>query len=73
MLVLKRHKLITVREAAEMLSLAEKTVHNRAGGTAKLTRVYQGRSVRLIKSEVEDHLDQLIEKAARIAKLTNRR
>jgi predicted DNA-binding transcriptional regulator AlpA len=54
------HTLITVKEAAQMLGLAEKTVHNRRGGTYKLTRIRRGRSVRMIRKEVEQHVESLI-------------
>lgn len=58
-------KLITVRKAAEILCLAEKTVHNRAGGTQKLRRVYQGSAVRLIEVEVLQLLEDRIKKASK--------
>ena len=54
------HTLITVKEAAKMLGLAEKTVHNHRGGTCKLTRIRRGRSVRMIRQEVQQHLVSLI-------------
>ena len=57
------HTLITVKEAAKMLGLAEKTVHNHRGGTCKLTRIRRGRSVRMIRQEVQQHLESLIEAA----------
>jgi hypothetical protein len=53
-------RLITVREAAEILGLAEKTIHNRGGGTALLNRIYQGASVRLVEHEVINHRDKMI-------------
>ncbi len=43
-----------------MLGLAEKTVHNRHANTQKLTRIRQGRSVRMIRQEVEKHMESLI-------------
>jgi len=52
--------LITVKEAARMLGLAEKTVHNRHAYTHKLTRIRKGRSVRMIRQEVEKHMESLI-------------
>ena len=57
------HTLITVKEAAKMLGLAEKTVHNHRGGTCKLTRIRRGRSVRMIRQEVQQHLESLIKAA----------
>lgn len=51
---------ITVKDAADILGLPESTVYNRKGGTAKLTRVKQGKAVRLIRQEVEAHADKLI-------------
>jgi predicted DNA-binding transcriptional regulator AlpA len=59
------HTLITVKEAAKMLGLAEKTVHNHRGGTCKLTRIRRGRSVRMIRQEVQQHLASLIKAAQR--------
>jgi hypothetical protein len=59
------HTLITVKEAAKMLGLAEKTVHNHRGGTCKLTRIRRGRSVRMIRQEVQQHLESLIKTAQR--------
>ena len=59
------HTLITVKEAAKMLGLAEKTVHNHRGGTCKLTRIRRGRSVRMIRQEVQQHLESLIKAAQR--------
>lgn len=44
---------ITVEQAAEILGLSPKTIYNCGGGTGKLTRVRHGRSVRLIRQEVE--------------------
>ena len=68
--------LITVKEAAQMLGLAEKTVHNRHGGTYKLTRIRQGRSVLMIRQEVAKHLESLIkagQKRRRVETLHYRR
>jgi predicted DNA-binding transcriptional regulator AlpA len=45
-------ELIKTKEAAKILGLSEKTVHNRRAGTDKLKRVYLGSSVRLVKEEV---------------------
>jgi hypothetical protein len=56
---------ISVKEAAAMLGMPEKTIHNRKGGTAKLTRIKQGRSTFLIKQEVELHIERLIRQAKR--------
>lgn len=57
-------KLITVREAAEMLALSEKTVYNGGAGTHVLTRVrYSRKCLRLIKSEVENFLINAIKDA----------
>jgi predicted DNA-binding transcriptional regulator AlpA len=51
-------ELITVKEAAQILGLAEKTVHNGGAGTNRLQRKRYGRAVRLIKSEVEALRDE---------------
>ena len=58
------YTLITVKEAAKMLGLAEKTVHNHRGGTCKLTRIRRGRSVRMIRQEVQQQ-ESLIKAAQR--------
>ena len=52
--------LITVKDAAEMLGLPASTVYNRRAGTGKLTRVRQGKTIRLIQQEVEAHKEKLI-------------
>jgi hypothetical protein len=39
---------ITAKEVSAILGLKEKTIHNRGGGTAQLSRMYYGRSVRFI-------------------------
>lgn len=62
-------KLITTKEAAQILGLSEKTIHNRKAGTTLLKRVYFGKSVRLVRSEVEAFRDLAIEKAGRIVEL----
>lgn len=51
--MVRGEELITVKQAARMLSLAEKTVHKRGAGTEQLRRVRLGRAVRLVRSEVE--------------------
>lgn len=58
-------KLITVKEAAEILGLPVSTVYNRKGGTAKLTRVKHGKAVRMIRQEIESHADKLINTSRR--------
>jgi hypothetical protein len=60
-----KDEFITVDEAAAELGLKPKTVYNRKGGTGHLTRVRQGRTIRLIKREVLAHKSELIEKATR--------
>lgn len=55
-----RLQLITIKEAASMLGLAPDTVHHLKGGTHKLTRVRLGRAVRMIRHEVEAHIEQRI-------------
>ena len=49
---------ITVKEAASMLGLSPETVHHFKGGTQKLTRVRFGRSVRMIRQEVDAYIQQ---------------
>lgn len=51
---------ITIKEAALMLGLAPDTVHHLKGGTHKLTRVRHGRAVRMLRQEVEAHIQQQI-------------
>ena len=55
-----RPVLITVREAAGMLGLSPDTVHHLKGGTHSLTRVRLGRSVRMIRQEIETHIAEKI-------------
>jgi hypothetical protein len=62
-------ELITVKEAAKILGLKPKTVHNRKGGTQGLVRVYQGRSVRLIRAEVLEHRHRLIERGLEVKRM----
>jgi excisionase family DNA binding protein len=51
---------ITIKEAAKMLGLAESTLRGRKAGTHKLTRVKHGsKSVRMIRQELEAHLEKL--------------
>jgi excisionase family DNA binding protein len=53
--------LITVQQAAEMLGLSPKTVYAGKAGTERLTRVRHGkRAVRMIRQEVEAHLQKLM-------------
>jgi excisionase family DNA binding protein len=59
---------ITVKEAADMLGLSPDTVHHFKGGTHKLTRVRHGRAVRLIRQEVEEHIEQRIKASQRQSK-----
>lgn len=49
---------ITAKEVSAILGVKEKTVHNRGGGTDKLSRMYNGRAVRFIQQEVEALRDQ---------------
>ena len=53
---------ITIKEAAAMLGLAESTVRGRKAGTEKLTRLKHKKSVRMIRQEVEAHLENLYRK-----------
>lgn len=59
--------LTTVKAAAAILGLAENTVYHGKAGTNKLTRIRQGRSVRLIRQEVEAYLEQLIKNTRKVA------
>ena len=61
----KKPIFITIKDAASMLGLSEDTLHHLKAGTHKLTRVRFGRSVRLIRQEVEDHIDQRIKASRR--------
>jgi excisionase family DNA binding protein len=60
-----RSTFITIREAANMLGLAPDTVHHLKGGTHKLTRVRHGRAVRMIRQEVDAHIQQQIKASQR--------
>jgi excisionase family DNA binding protein len=57
---LSRPTFITIKEAAGMLALSPETVHHGRAGTHKLTRVRFGRAVRMIRQEVEAHIEQRI-------------
>jgi excisionase family DNA binding protein len=53
--------LITVKQAAEMLGLSPKTLYAGKAGTEKLRRVRNGRrAVRMIRQEVEAHLNRVL-------------
>jgi predicted DNA-binding transcriptional regulator AlpA len=56
---------ITAKEVSAILGVKEKTVHNRGGGTDKLSRMYHGRSVRFILQEVEALRDQRLRNGQR--------
>jgi excisionase family DNA binding protein len=60
-----RKTLISIKEAAEMLGLAQSTIRGRKAGTEGLTRIRHGRVIRLIKQEVEAHIEKLIVSAKR--------
>lgn len=61
-------ELITIKDAALILGLAPSTVHNCKGGTGVFTRVRLGRSVRLIRAEVEQYKQERIAEAQRISR-----
>jgi excisionase family DNA binding protein len=53
--------LITVQQAAEMLGLSPKTLYARKAGTENLRRIRNGkRAVRMVRQEVEAHLQRLM-------------
>jgi predicted DNA-binding transcriptional regulator AlpA len=53
--------LITVKQAADMLGLSPKTLYAGKAGTENLKRVKNGkRAVRMIRQEVEAHLQRII-------------
>lgn len=56
---------ISVKEAASLLGLAPRTVYNGKAGTHKLTRIRQGRTVRMIRQEIEAHIEQRIKASQR--------
>jgi len=59
-------KLITIKEAANILGIAESTLRGRKAGTAQLTRIKHGsKSVRMILQEVQAHLDKVIQDGQR--------
>ena len=62
-------ELISVKDAAKILSLAPKTVYNRKAGTERLLRIRQGRTVQLLRSEVEAHRDERIREAEKVRKM----
>lgn len=55
--------LITIEEAAAYLGLNIKTVYNGNGGTDHFLRVKLGRNVRLLRSEVVSHRDEIVASA----------
>ncbi|HZT59679.1 MAG TPA: hypothetical protein VFA21_13805 [Pyrinomonadaceae bacterium] len=57
-------ELITVKEAANLLGLAENTIHNGGAGTSRLERRRFGRAVRLVRQEVEAFRDGEYRQAA---------
>jgi hypothetical protein len=60
--------LITIKDAAKMLGLAESTVRGRKAGTHKLTRIKYGiKSVRLISQQVEAQVEKLIKEGKKRA------
>jgi excisionase family DNA binding protein len=56
---------ITIKEAANMLGLSPDTVHHGKAGTDKLTRVRFGRSVRMIRQEVDAHIQKQLKASQR--------
>jgi excisionase family DNA binding protein len=56
---------ITIKEAALMLGLHPDTVHHRRAGTQKLTRVRLGRSVKMLRKEVDAHIQNQIKASQR--------
>lgn len=65
----KPEELITVAEASSILRLSRSAIYDRKAGTENLTHVRQGHGKRqrvyLIRSEVEQHLADLIDYARR--------
>jgi hypothetical protein len=66
-------RLLSLREAAELLCLSESAIRQRKAGTEHLTLVRQGRGQRrrifLVRSEVEAHLRSLIDDARMVNEL----
>jgi excisionase family DNA binding protein len=54
----QRPTFITIKEAANMLGLAPDTVHHGRAGTNKLSRVRFGRSVRMIREQVDAYIQE---------------
>ena len=55
------NSLITVQQAAEMLGLSPKTLYAGKAGTENLRRIKNGkRAVRMVRQEVEAHLQKLM-------------
>ncbi len=50
----------TIREAAKLSGLAAKTWYQGGAGTATLPRVRFGRSVRLLRADVERFIDERV-------------
>jgi predicted DNA-binding transcriptional regulator AlpA len=56
---------ITAKQVSAILGVKEKTIHNRGGGTSKLSRMHNGRSVRFILQEVEALRDKRLKDGQR--------
>jgi predicted DNA-binding transcriptional regulator AlpA len=64
----------TIREAARLSGLAIKTWYQGGAGTATIPRVRFGRSIRLLRRDVERFINERIVEAAQAAKTdTNQR
>ena len=60
----------TIKDAARLSGLALKTWYQGGAGTAEVPRVRFGRSVRLLRKDVERFIDKHITKAELVAKAT---
>jgi hypothetical protein len=64
----------TIREAARLSGLAIKTWYQGGAGTANIPRIRFGRSIRLLRKDVEHFINERIVEAAQAAKAdTNKR
>lgn len=57
----------TIREAAQKSGLAIKTWYEGGAGTANVPRVRFGRAVRLLRTDVENFINERISEAIRVS------
>ena len=61
----------TIREAAQKSGLALKTWYEGGAGTANVPRIRFGRAVRLLRTDVENFINERVSEAVRVAGKTD--